>query len=121
MAEIKADLAVAIAEADYENGAKSAAWRINALLAEHAPQPASEAKACVTGQCPDKQSCNEAQCCLYAAPQPAVPEGWVMVPREPTEAMVQAAFDALPGYALEGNIRRHYRAMLAAAPDAGEK
>lgn len=69
----------------------TACARIDALLAEHAaqceveisrrvhegqmmdlttgraPQPASEVKACVTGQCPDKQSCNEAQCCLYTA------------------------------------------------------
>ena len=44
--------------------------------------------------------------------------GWVLVPVEPTREMVEAAFDALPNSPLEGNIRRHYRAMLAAAPKA---
>lgn len=45
-----------------------------------------------------------------------VPEGWKLVPVEPTQAMVEAAFDALPNSPLEGRIRTHYRAMLAAAP-----
>lgn len=56
-----------------------------------------------------------------------VPEGWVLVPREPTDAMIEAAFSsdspgndpsATPDYAAA------YKAMLAAAPsqpkDAGE-
>jgi hypothetical protein len=58
---------------------------------------------------------------LYTAPQPqplTVPQGYRLVPVEPTEEMVEAAFGALPNYPLEGNIRRHYRAMLAAAPEA---
>lgn len=52
----------------------------------------------------------------------AVPHGWRLVPVEPTPEMVEAAFDALPLYPLEGKIRTHYRAMLAAAPSppAGE-
>lgn len=41
---------------------------------------------------------------------------WKLVPVEPTPEMLKAAFDALENYPLEGNIRRHYRAMLAAAP-----
>ena len=45
-----------------------------------------------------------------------VPEGWKLVPVEPTQAMVEAAFDALPNSQLEGRIRTHYRAMLDAAP-----
>lgn len=45
-----------------------------------------------------------------------IPEGWKLVPVEPTQAMVEAAFDALPNSPLEGRIRTHYRAMLAAAP-----
>lgn len=45
-----------------------------------------------------------------------IPEGWKLVPVEPTPAMVEAAFDALPNSPLEGRIRTHYRHMLAAAP-----
>lgn len=45
-----------------------------------------------------------------------IPEGWKLVPVEPTQAMVEAAFDALPNSPFEGRIRTHYRAMLAAAP-----
>ena len=50
-----------------------------------------------------------------APPAAAVPPGYALVPVEPTEAMVQAAFDSIEAYSLEGKIRRYYRAMLAAA------
>lgn len=43
------------------------------------------------------------------------PEGWKLVPLEPTTEMVEAAFDAIPASLLDGKIRTHYRAMLAAA------
>ena len=45
-----------------------------------------------------------------------VPQGWKLVPLEPTTEMVEAAFDAIPASLLDGKIRTHYRAMLAAAP-----
>ncbi|MFC3457205.1 hypothetical protein [Massilia haematophila] len=48
------------------------------------------------------------------AAAPAVPEGWKLVPVEPTEAMVHAAED-LPAPRMFGKV---YRAMLAAAPAA---
>lgn len=51
----------------------------------------------------------------------SAPPGWKLVPVEPTKEMVEAAFDALPYSALEGNIRRYYRAMLAAAPSAPQQ
>jgi hypothetical protein len=41
----------------------------------------------------------------------SVPEGWKLVPVEPTNEMVQAWLDTY-----EGNIQTVYRAMLAAAP-----
>lgn len=44
------------------------------------------------------------------------PEGWKLVPVEPTTEMVVAAFDAIPASLLDVKIRTHYRAMLAAAP-----
>ncbi len=52
---------------------------------------------------------------LYLHPAPKVPEGWQLVPKEPTEAMIDA-----------GNKHEHrfsdviYRTMLAAAPKGEE-
>jgi hypothetical protein len=61
--------------------------------------------------------------CMKAA-QPAVPEGWKLVPVEPSDAMVQAAhhldLSYMPGQ--EGADRAAiYRAMLAAAPEKGQQ
>ena len=58
------------------------------------------------------------------AAQTAVPEGWKLVPVEPTDAMVQAAhyldLSYMPGQ--EGADRAAiYRAMLTAAPEKGKK
>lgn len=56
---------------------------------------------------------------------PAVPEGWVMVPREPTEEMLAAAQEADCEYTLRtfGDVMTvqqgpwdHWTAMIAAAP-----
>ena len=46
------------------------------------------------------------------AKQQAVPEGWQLVPVEPTPEMVQAATHSAVGF----GTRAAYRAMLAAAP-----
>lgn len=58
----------------------------------------------------------------------ALPDGWVMVPREATLAMVEAGNEALDadsdmrtGYEKNDVCRIVYRAMLAAAPNAGDK
>ena len=37
------------------------------------------------------------------------PEGWKLVPLEPTTEMVEAAFDAIPASLLDGKIRTHTR------------
>ena len=54
---------------------------------------------------------------LYLAPQPAVPEGYALVPVEPTEEMMRELTD--PFIAINGDNRTAfnaaYRAMLAAA------
>ena len=50
---------------------------------------------------------------LRGAPQEP-PHGWVMVPREPTQAMWEAAKDEV--YDGWGNIEPMWRVMLAAAP-----
>lgn len=53
---------------------------------------------------------------LYTAPPaPAVPEGWKLVPVEPTEEMLRAAFREASVYSPAA-----YRAMLGAAPESGK-
>ena len=53
------------------------------------------------------------------APAPAVPAGWVLVPVEPTADMRNAFHDVTDNDTLRhGNAGAHWRAMLAAAPDA---
>jgi len=52
------------------------------------------------------------------APEVAQPTGYVLVPVEPTQRMIEAAFDAVSSSVAEGSIRARYRAMLAAAPQA---
>lgn len=44
----------------------------------------------------------------------SIPEGWVMVPEEPTDEMVQLAIDMNDGF------RNGYKAMIAAAPKPQE-
>lgn len=53
---------------------------------------------------------------IYTAPPvaaPAVPDGWKLVPVEPTQEMVDACFEGTSA----GGIQKGYRAMLAAAPE----
>lgn len=55
---------------------------------------------------------------LYAAPQPAaVPDGFVLVPKEPTPAMSAAGFSVSEA---EHDPAGVYRAMIAAAPQPRE-
>lgn len=54
---------------------------------------------------------------LYTAPVPAVPDGWKLVPVEPTEDMLWALYGFLVGQLSEPDYRR-YRSMLSAAPAA---
>ena len=63
---------------------------------------------------------------LYTRPQPAtIPEGWVLVPVDPTTEMLQAAFNAsVPAVWVDSISGQQavcdaakYRAMLAAAPE----
>lgn len=53
---------------------------------------------------------------LAAVPQTAIPDGWQLVPKEPTPEMMQAGFDVRGGHMYGAT----YRAMLAAAPKPGE-
>lgn len=50
------------------------------------------------------------------AQQPVVPDGYVMVPKEPTEEMLQASYREAAVYSPTA-----YRAMIAAAPHEDEK
>jgi hypothetical protein len=55
------------------------------------------------------------------------PEGWVLVPKEPSDAMIRAALDAHAEnapyetpFGPDGSFAHHYRAMLAASPSPPE-
>lgn len=54
---------------------------------------------------------------LYTHPAPAVPEGWQLVPKEPTREMALAMIDYKVS---SSNATVTYKAMLAAAPTPGE-
>ncbi len=49
-------------------------------------------------------------------PLQQAPEGWQLVPKEPTRAMLDACYSAEEAYDEDISIRNEYRAMLAAAP-----
>lgn len=52
----------------------------------------------------------------HAQPVPVVPDGYVMVPKEPTEEMLQASYREAAVYSPTA-----YRAMIAAAPQEGKQ
>ena len=52
---------------------------------------------------------------VRAKQSPSVPEGWHLVPEEPTIEMVQAATHSAVGF----GTRAAYQAMLSAAPKLG--
>lgn len=51
----------------------------------------------------------------HLATRPAAPEGWVLVPKEPTPEMLGASDCSIHLYEQNGNSRSCYRAMIAAA------
>lgn len=53
---------------------------------------------------------------LHARPGPVVPDGYVMVPKEPTEEMLQASYREAAVYSPTA-----YRAMIAAAQQDGKQ
>jgi hypothetical protein len=59
---------------------------------------------------------------LYARPVPAIPEGWRLVPVEPTPEMLGAVVSSMDDFLLGDGAENQYRAdwaaMLAAAPEA---
>lgn len=66
---------------------------------------------------------------LFLHPPAACPEGWMLVPKEPTPEMVQAGDDLCPiargteTHRMSGSRapEDYYRAMLGAAPGVGDK
>lgn len=52
----------------------------------------------------------------HAQPAPVVPDGYVVVPKEPTEEMLQASYREAAVYSPTA-----YRAMIAAAPQEGKQ
>lgn len=60
-----------------------------------------------------KSAWNSRATMLQAGNYPVTPDGWQLVPKEPTQAMNKAGWDAMNEY---DAINPTYRAMLAAAP-----
>ena len=59
---------------------------------------------------------------LQPSPAVAAPDGWKLVPIEPTEEMIEAAHEKC-GYIAEGfgsDHADHYRAMLAVSPESNQ-
>lgn len=63
---------------------------------------------------------------LFLTPKPAIPDGFMLVPKEPTPEMISAALGNTSGIrgfneaAYGRGVAGDYRAMLAAAPKPGE-
>ena len=55
---------------------------------------------------------------LQAGNSPVIPDGWQLVPKEPTAAMNKAGWDAMNEH---DAINPTYRAMLAAVPQEVKK
>jgi hypothetical protein len=53
---------------------------------------------------------------LYAAPQPAIPEGFVLVPVEPTQEMLDVILNTHDVYGFAADL---YKALLDAAQQGG--
>lgn len=83
-----------------------AAWKLHDTLTEHGPL--------------NGHQFNNLKGCFYEALKvamcnsPVIPDGWQLVPVEPTENMLDAAY-SFPA-STEDRMRKQYVAMLAAAP-----
>jgi hypothetical protein len=102
---------------------KVAAWEAWQAALQHSGEP-------VAWMSPNKQSLEFSRpdtvygshtIPLYASPQPVVPEGYVLVPVEPTEAMLMAWFSATressEGVGTLGYFRAAYKALLSAGKE----
>ena len=67
----------------------------------------------MTPKCPDCK--RDQDDCICASPASA-PEGWKLVPFEPTDAMIECGCRALGALYGQYGASEAYRAMLAAAP-----
>jgi hypothetical protein len=57
---------------------------------------------------------------LFTQPQQPIPEGWKLVPIEPTEEMLESAvsaWSAMPHYSTRATLNAEYKAMLSAVPN----
>lgn len=86
---------------------------LHAALAEQPTQPAGRCSYCLTYN-------GHQDGCIYAPPAPSVPEGWKLVPVEPTPEMREVG-GMVCGTARNGRdpvtAAHAYLAMLAAAPE----
>lgn len=65
--------------------------------------------------CPSGDGSLRWPCPVHPGNSPAIPDGYVMVPKEPTEEMLQASYREASVYSPTA-----YRAMIAAAPQEGK-
>ena len=84
-------------------------------ISEIVGQPASERAKRITELQDALELAEEA----VRAKQPAVPEGWQLVPKVPTRDMIDQGNAAMAYDCCSGNADDAYRAMLAAAPKLG--
>lgn len=111
------------AEMTPEAEAWSIAFARRLVAALGAQEAVAEVAAGVRGDrlmwaCSDSQGSVPVGTKLYAAP--VVPEGWQMVPKEPTEAMISEAFKVTRYNEGVGSGADLYMELLAAAPEYGK-
>ena len=97
-------------------------WRISYQSSEQAARAAYAECARLQAKVEAMERPGAAIRSIYGAqPAPSVPEGWKLVPIEPTETMIGegSCASSLPGphYISEGCAQQCWKYMLAAAPE----
>ena len=89
-----------------------AGWFANAMMAKHDSMP-QQAEAEPVSRCPTCQGwTDEYGDPVTPTPAPVVPEGWQLVPKEPTIEMIDEAMKRGATF----GVHARWRAMLSAAP-----
>lgn len=129
----KAEIMSEIEQALFDNWCiegESAGWdAISKILDKHLPEPVSADVAELVDDLEElksgveythqEETINRAISALQSKQQPLLPEGYVAVPKEPTQKMVDAGYGALPDCACtdgqKWRAKLAYNAMLQAA------
>lgn len=112
-----------VAQFDEDGGCDATDRQLEALIRQSLAAMESESVAEVLSNRPDNDTSTidralpvGTQLYRHAQPVPVVPDGYVMVPKEPTEEMLQASYREAAVYSPTA-----YRAMIAAAPQEGKQ